>query len=112
MKAFSILFLVVLFTGHTENPSHSSCDSMPGYASRQQDSINWIQDFRNFRDAVYKNDRVVVKSFINFPIMNDNNEIWSLVHDGNEKGAQLMSADKIKPFAEKDFDRYYGKIFS
>ena len=78
----------------------------------QQDSTTWIQDFRKFRDAVYKNDRVVVKSFIDFPILNDNNEIWSLVYNGDEKRIQLISPDNKKPFTEKDFDRYYEKIFS
>ena len=111
MKMPGILFSVVLFIGHGENPSYCSDASITGYAGRPQDSVSWIQDFRKFRDAMYQNDRTAVKSFIDFPIINDNNEIWFLVYGWEGKGAELMKSDKKEPMTEKDFDRYYAKIF-
>jgi hypothetical protein len=76
-----------------------------------QDTLRWIDNFKQFRNAVYQNDRVQVKQFMDFPILNENNEIWHLVYEGSEKAMDFLS-DKIKPFTESDFDRYYGKIFS
>jgi len=74
---------------------------------QQPDTNRWIDDFREFRTAVYQQNKNKIKSFIDFPIINDNNEIWWLVYDGKGRGAQLLS-DKIKPFTEKDFDLHYS----
>jgi hypothetical protein len=112
MKVFSIVIPMILFFINKEIAFRLSVKSNMPVPGMQQDSTNWIQDFRKFRDAVYKNDRATVKSFIDFPIMNDNNEIWFLVYGGDKKGTQLMGSDKKKPFTEKDFDLYYEKLFS
>ena len=80
-----------------------------GNAPQQPDTNRWIDHFREFRTAVYQQDKNKVKSFIDFPIMNDNNEIWDMVYQG--KGGPLLS-DKIKPFTEKDFDLHYNKLFT
>ncbi|HEV8286494.1 MAG TPA: hypothetical protein VGQ09_19430 [Chitinophagaceae bacterium] len=79
-------------------------------APQQTDNTSWIDSFRVFRNAVYQNDRAKVKQFIDFPIMNENNEIWYLAHEGSDSSLNLLS-DKIKPFTEADFDKYYSKIF-
>ncbi|MES1225289.1 MAG: hypothetical protein ABUT20_57950 [Bacteroidota bacterium] len=72
---------------------------------------NWIQHFREFRMAVYQDNKDKVKSFFVFPVMSENNEIWDLVTDGNTEPLKLHPG-KIKPFTEKDFDQYFGKLFS
>jgi len=51
-----------------------------------------------------------VKSFIEFPVLNEGNEIWYLVYDGKESSLNLLT-DKLKPFNEKDFDKYFDKLF-
>ncbi len=43
--------------------------------------------------------------------MSENNEIWVLVFQGNEKKINQMT-DEIKPFTEQDFDKYFDKLFS
>jgi hypothetical protein len=70
----------------------------------------WIQHFREFRNAVYQHDKNKTKSFFVFPIMNDNNEIWDLVTDGNTEALKLRPG-KTKLFTEKDFDLYFDKLF-
>jgi hypothetical protein len=68
----------------------------------------WIEDLRLFRDAVYKNDTAIVKSFFKFPLASD---IWYLVL--SEKELRSKSVDETSaPFIEKDFYKYYQKIFS
>ena len=40
------------------------------------DSTKWINNFKEFRNAVYKKDKAKVKKFINFPILSSGNQIW------------------------------------
>ncbi|MGC4102942.1 hypothetical protein [Ferruginibacter sp.] len=75
-----------------------------------KDTLTWIASFRDFRDALYQGDKEKVKTFINFPIMNEANEIWYLASNSEKDISQLP--DKIKPFTEADFDKHYTKIFS
>ncbi len=51
-----------------------------------------------------------MKEFFKFPVMNEANEIWYIAYDNEKQISSLPS--KIKPFTEKDFDKYYDKIFS
>ena len=74
-------------------------------------STKWINNFKEFRNAVYKKDKAKVKKFINFPVLSSGNQIWYLAYNGNEKALNLLN-DKTKPFTEKDFYLYFDKIFS
>ena len=78
---------------------------------QETDSVKWIDSFREFRNAVYQKDKEKVKRFIDFPIMNENNEIWYLAYGEDDKRLSKMS-NKIKPFTEKDLDLYFDKLFS
>ena len=69
-----------------------------------------IKSFKEFRNAIYQRDLVKVKEFIDFPIYNENNEIWYLENIADDE--DLLSADKIIPFPETKFDKHYDKIFS
>lgn len=77
----------------------------------QMDTIGWIDNFREFRKAVYQKDKKKVKQYIDFPIRNENNEIWYLVYGTDDKEINRIS-DKIEPFTENDFDKYFDKIFT
>jgi hypothetical protein len=70
-----------------------------------------IESFKEFRNAVYKKNKVKVKTFFNFPIYNENNEIWYLEGIANEKNLKKIT-DKIIPFTETEFDKHYDKIFT
>jgi hypothetical protein len=75
-----------------------------------QDTTKWINNFRAFRDAVYQRDKEKVKQFISFPIMGEGNGIWYLVYGGVDNKVNSLS-DAIKPFTEKDFDKYFDSLF-
>ena len=70
-----------------------------------------IESFKEFRNAVYQKDKVKVKTFIDFPIYNENNEIWYLEGIADEKFLKKIT-DKITPFTETEFDKHYDKIFT
>jgi hypothetical protein len=76
------------------------------------DTIKWIDNFRTFRDAVYQRDKQKVKQFFEFPVMNPNNEIWYLAYGGVDDKVGSLLSDAIKPFTEKDFDKYFDSLFT
>jgi len=96
--------------------SFSSPQHLPASASMndtvQTDSTarEWIDDFKVFRDAVYHSDQEKVKTFFSFPVLNPSNEIWWLVLSDREREAKKLTGE-IAPFTEKDFSKYYKKIF-
>lgn len=71
----------------------------------------WIADFKKFRDAIYHNDRKTIKSFFDFPIMNENNEIWELAYLGEEIIPETQYERQIKPFNEAEFNERLSSIF-
>ncbi|MBL0356811.1 MAG: hypothetical protein IPP72_07890 [Chitinophagaceae bacterium] len=82
-----------------------------GHAIKDTNTKTWVNDFRTFRDALYKNDTAAIKSFFKFPLLNKSNDIWYLVLTEKELNTKKISAGKITPFTEKDFHHYYKKIF-
>jgi hypothetical protein len=78
---------------------------------KQKDTAYWVDNFRQFRDALYKNDKSKVKEFLDFPFKNDGNEIWYLAYSDNEKATDKLN-ENVKPFTEKDFEKYFEKIFT
>ncbi len=70
-----------------------------------------IESFKTFRDAVYNNDTATIKSYFSFPVENVANEIWYLVLTEKELETKKLSISGITPFTEKDFNRYYKKLF-
>lgn len=82
----------------------------PAFQTGSADSSTWIAAFKEFREAVFRKDKVKVKEFFRFPVMNEANEIWFIAYADEKKISALPS--KIKPFTEKDFDKYYDKLIS
>jgi len=108
--AFLAIFLVSCADNHVKekvktSPQDSISINKPGIAA--YDNNAWIENFKKFRDAVYKHDRFKAKAFFNFPISDENNEIWYLIY-----GDPDSLSDSITPFTEKDFDKYFNKLFS
>lgn len=87
----------------------------PGYSStpptaNDSSSKKWIDQFKIFRDALYRQDFAAVKKMMHFPVMNTGNEIWYLVLTEKELKRKNLSA-KLVPFTEHDFDRYHARLF-
>ena len=78
---------------------------------KQKDTSYWVDNFKQLRDAIYKNDKLKAKDFLDFPFENEGNEIWYLALSNNEKATDNLS-EKVKPFTEKDFDKYFAKVFT
>ena len=79
--------------------------------AQEKHQAAWIDSFREFRNAVYQRNKPKVKDYMQFPLSDSNNNIWYMVYDGaEEKTASL--ANTVKPFTEKDFDRYYDSLFT
>ncbi len=85
--------------------------AMHGNVVQQSDTGRWIDDVREFRTAVYQQNKDKIKSYIDFPVSTRNNEIWNIVYGGKGQDAQRL-AHENKPFTEKDFDLHYTKLFS
>lgn len=92
-----------------------ACTCLPfaiyGNGMQQTDSGRWIDELREFRTAVYQQNKEKIKSFIDFPLNTRNNEIWNVVYSENGQDAQRMAHER-KPFTEKDFDLHYRQLFS
>jgi len=78
---------------------------------KQKDTTYWVDNFRQFRDAIFQRDKTRAKVFFNFPIKDSSNEIWFLAYDQNEKAIDKLR-NIVKPFTEADFDKYFNKVFS
>jgi hypothetical protein len=78
---------------------------------KQKDTTYWVDNFRQFRDALSKNDKTKAKEFLDLPFQNEGNEIWYLAYSDNEKATDKLN-ENVKPFTEKDFDKYFNKIFT
>ena len=73
------------------------------------DSSGWTAEFLELKKAITTGNRKAVKSFIDFPIKNKENEIWYLA---DSKLVMEISPKEIKPFTEADFEKYFSSIFA
>src|SRR5262245_9353827 len=73
------------------------------------DSSKWKDSFLELSKAIRAGNKDAVKSFIDFPIKNNGNEIWYLA---DPRLVREIRPDKIKPFTETDFDKYFSSIFT
>jgi hypothetical protein len=112
-QIFSLIALTLSFTtsaqrGQTSLKLDSTKAAVP---FKQKDTTYWVDNLRQFRDALYKNDKTKAKEFLDFPFQNEGNEIWYLAYSDNEKAIDKLN-ENVKPFTEKDFDKYFNKLFT
>lgn len=74
---------------------------------------NWLDDFKNFRQAVYLKDLKKLKTYFDFPVKDDGAAIWHLC---NLTKAEIQTRkNKFKNpdlFYEQDLEQYHSRIFS
>ena len=117
MRIFSILIGVFVTLSCTnQDPTKTTGSSVSrdttskvSTPNQVPDSNKWKKDFLEFSKAVISGDKNVVKKFIDFPIKNEGNEIWLLA---DSKLVMEIDPDKIKPFTEADYDKYFSSIFA
>ncbi|MFN8252094.1 MAG: hypothetical protein U0V75_09450 [Ferruginibacter sp.] len=106
---YALLFTAIILAIKlplTGNPALAHTVNSPA-----ADTAAWLTSFKAFRTAVYNKDKQQVKTFLSFPVMNEANEIWYVAYGNDEKKMRSIPG-KIKPFTEKDFDKYYDRLFS
>ncbi len=91
-------------TGHPEAKMEGKTEA--GYISTN----TWIDDLKNFRAAVSKGDLEKMKTYFNFPLMDDTTQIWSAVYDGVEEDKRPKEYKEI--FTEDDFKDHYKSLFN
>jgi hypothetical protein len=114
MKKLTFIFLIISLISCSENQEKKNIKSThqdsaiitkPGLL--ENDKQNWIQNFKDFRVAIYQHDINKAKRFCKFPILNENNQIWYLIYKDS-----AFNSDRIIPFTEQDFEKYFNKLFS
>jgi hypothetical protein len=111
VSSFILLIFSLAVSAQTSQTNLKVPGSKITVPFRQKDTSYWVDNFRQFRDAIFQRDKTKAKVFFDFPIIDSSNEIWYLAYDKNEKAVELLH-DAIKPFTETDFDKYFDKLFS
>ena len=106
MRTNLILLIPLFLLSHISYPTETENNQPELQANRFAD---WQESLSNFRTALLTGDKAAVKSFFVFPIRDPGNDIW-LVADLSF--ASTIDPQKIKPFSETDFDKYYSSVFS
>jgi hypothetical protein len=106
----SIAVLFCLTTFAETNTKNIDIDSTKK-PLKQKDTSYWVHNLKQFRAALYIKDKSTAKEFVDFPFKNQGNEIWYLAYSNNEKALDKLNKN-VKPFTEKDFDKYFDAIFS
>jgi len=101
---FVFLFLIFCITASAQTEQH-----VPDTPFVQKDTAYWVYNFRQFRDAVYQNNREKAKVFADLPIKDENNDIWYL--SGGSWEAKEKLGSKVKPFTETDFVKCFNRLF-
>lgn len=104
------MFFQLPVSAQSSDPFLPADSIKPSIIFEQKDTIYWIENFRQFRDALYKGNKLKAKAFINFPFVQEGNEIWYLASRQNEEAINKIDQDP-KPFTERDFDKYFDEIF-
>ncbi len=96
--------------GQTIKPSPNP-DTLKKLAPlKQKDTTYWVENFKIFRDAIFRKDKPKTKMFFLFPLKDSSNEIWYLAYGSDEKAIDKLQG-VIKPFTASDLDKYFDKIF-
>jgi hypothetical protein len=118
MKTIIILYVLFLLASCTSNNTNEKLiksnikQPITNIPSQLQDSTSWIENFKDFRNAVYHANKTKAKEYINFKSLSESAGIWYLIYLDNEKELDKVSTSEPKIINEKDFEKYFDKIFS
>lgn len=114
---FSILFFVFSCNQKDEKKSESNAinKSSESLKTEKQTSLNstkeanlWVDQFKEFRLALFHKDKNKLDQFFDFPIQSDKNELWILF---DEKGFESFEVNQDKPISRELFYKNLDKIF-
>jgi hypothetical protein len=97
---------------NAKKKSPNSVEAVQSNPTQFQDTRKWIDNFKHFRDAVYQANKAEAKKYIDIKSLNGSNGIWELIYSDKEKDFEKLPVNKIKPFTEQDYEKYFDKIFT
>ncbi|RNL50711.1 hypothetical protein [Pedobacter jejuensis] len=130
MRKISLIAVVILGFSACKNEANKSIEKPSEHLEAQLNEISkdtsntkvsnnyievktWIDDFKNFRQAVYTNDKAKLKTYFRFPIVGETSGIWSLM-SFNDVEIAKRKAKYINPdlFYEEDLDEFPDGVFN
>jgi hypothetical protein len=93
-----------------KHETKSNAEESPTAKSTYGEVKTWLDDFKNFRMAVYQNDLVKMKSYFNFPVPADTTQIWEAVYDSTDESKRPQTFPNT--FTEADLEKYHRSIFT
>lgn len=112
---FFISLTTALLFGACHNEKHgaivnSDSKQIDTVKSTRYTSVNaWIDDFKNFRTAVYQKDVQKLKSYFNFPVPADTTQVWVAIYDKEDESKRPKEFPGT--FNERDLEKKYDKLF-
>jgi hypothetical protein len=76
---------------------------------QQKDTVYWVVNFEQFRDALYHRNNAKTKQFFDFPIDTEGTELWYVALNGFSYSADVATYSKY--FTAKDPDKHFGNVF-
>ncbi|QJD97317.1 hypothetical protein HH214_16295 [Mucilaginibacter robiniae] len=70
----------------------------------------WLDDFRNFRTAVYQNDVQKLKTYFSFPVNADTTQVCNIVYDNADDSKRPETYPGT--FTERDFEKHHRAVFT
>ena len=115
LKSLNLLFLFLFFCltlfSQVRNDNSLIDSSINSMSINKSDSIYWVDNFRQFRDAIYQNNKTKAKNYFDFPIDNGTNDLWYVVLENSNRSLSTFK-DSSNLFTENDFDKNFNNLFS
>ncbi|WP_352432918.1 hypothetical protein ABDD95_20700 [Mucilaginibacter sp. PAMB04274] len=113
----SFAFVITLLNACVQDkPKNSEADKSSGIqpkveAKSTYAAVNtWLDDFKNFRTAVYQQDVQQMKTYFNFPIFADTTQVWVAIYDNVDESKRPQTYPAT--FTEADLEKQHGKLFN
>lgn len=90
-----------------KNNESVKTDKQTSLNSKKEDNL-WVDQFKEFRLALFHKDKNKLDQFFDFPIQSDKNELWILIDD---KGFESFEENQDKPISKELFYKNIDKIF-
>lgn len=117
-----IFYISILFFAFSCNQKHEKKvesnainKNSESVKTEKQISINskkennlWVDQFKEFRLALFHKDKNKLDQFFDFPFQSDKNELWILIDD---KGFESFEENQAKPISKELFYKNLDRIF-
>jgi len=106
-----VVFILIIFSPITALSQEKATDQKSGASLpyQQRDTVYWVVNFEQFRDAIYQRNKAKAKAFFDFPIDTADGELWYLALGGSSNSTDVAATSKY--FTAKDLNRNFENIF-